>query len=197
MLWNTTRFRALEKDCGLGRGGANERMRDTFVPISPEEDLLTPERAAKGDLIVKRNGKGYINGAVLIDRLIIKKLVYNGILEYHHEIYGVGFLELRAAFRSPWAARISAILLEQFGKGISISHATEIYQNVCRGIRGRGLEVIQFALEVEDELGEQIRRYDVGLYKEHFERLVGLMDNERERIYNETQQQIERRVVKK
>lgn len=169
-------------------------MKDkSFAPISSEEHLVTPERLAKGDLHVQYNAKGFIKAALPTDRYVVKRLVKNGLLEYHHEIYGVGFLELRAAFRAPWATRISAVLLEQFGVGVSLSRATEIYQNVCRGLRGRGIEILEYALELENARQD---KYSVGLYQEHFERLVQLMDEERERIYREQQAVIEQQINK-
>lgn len=150
--------------------------------IPPTEDLVLPERLAKGDLFYTKNLKGKINRAAQIDRSVIKELLRLEVLQFHHEIYGFGFLELRAAFRAPWAASSSAVLLGQWGIGISPSKAGEIYQNVCRGMRGRGLEVVQFALEGTKE---RAWKYERGLYQEHFERLVSLMDEERERISRE------------
>lgn len=151
-----------------------------FVPISPEEDLVTPEREAKGDLETQRNMKGKISRAIVTDRAIIKRLVHLEWLEHHHEVYGMGFLELRLAFRSPWLERCYMALIQQWG--INNSNAGEIYQNVCRGMRGRGIQVVEHALE---NTYEALTKYDKGLYQEHFDRLVLLMDEERERIKRE------------
>jgi hypothetical protein len=147
--------------------------------ISAEEDLVTPERAAKGDLYITLNAKGKIARAFPIDRSVIKELIRLGVLEDHHNIYGTGFLELEMAFLAPVAVRSGACLLAQWGIGVSGSRATEIYQNVCRGMRGRGIEVVKFAMN-GDKSGWG--KYGAGLYQEHFLRLVELMDSERERI---------------
>lgn len=162
---------------------------------NPAEDLISEERLAKGDLVVTYNGRGKIKSAVPGHRYIIDRLVWGELLDYHHAVYGVGFLELRTAFRAPWATRISAVLLEQFGKGVSLSRATEIYQNVCNGFRGRGQAVVEYALETEVDSSPD--RYGVGLYQEHFQRLVELMDQERERIYREEQDKAEKMLGKK
>ena len=165
--------------------------KEDVVAIAADEDLITPERLAKGDLLVSMNGKGMISSAVPLQRFVIKELIRRSVLDHYHEIYGMGFLELRAAFRAPWAVRSCAVLLEQWGKGLSISHATDIYQNVCRGFTGsRGVEVIQFALETEvgvEEPQRVVARYSNGVYLEFFDKLVGKMDEERERIANMVQ----------
>lgn len=155
--------------------------------ITADEDVITPERLAKGDIFVGKNAKGKISTAAVIDNSIIKALIDRNSLQSHHEIYGLGFLELQAAFRAPWMVKSCAVLLAQWGVGISGSRATEIYQNVCRGMRGRGIEVVQHAM---NERADIIVRYPVGLYQEHFDRLVSLMDEERERILNEAQNKI-------
>lgn len=160
-------------------------MKKISEEIQADEDLITPERLVKGDLKITFNAKGKINSALPGERYLIEKLIEQEILDYHHKIYGMGFLELRAAFRSPWNAKCSAVLLERWGIGLSSSRAGEIYQNVCRGMLGRGLEVIQFALEMEVEDTKVYQKYGAGLYQEHFDRLVELMDVERKRAQEE------------
>lgn len=178
-----------------------KKSRGEVPIISSDEDLITPERMAKGDLDTEENSKGFIRTAIPKKLFVIDKLIYNGLLEPHHEIYGVGFLELRSAFRAPWAARVSAILMEQFGKGVSISKATEIYQNICRGINSKGIEVIQYALEIrgnkESETQSLLMRYEISIYQEYFNKLVSHMDEERERIYREQKEIVERQLNKK
>lgn len=157
---------------------------ETFIPIGADEDVVTPERMAKGDLSTTRNAKGKINGAAPHDKYVIDKLLKNGVLEHHHKMHGLGFLELRAAFCAPWAAKSSAILLAQWGAGVSLSRATEIYQNVTKRLLGKGTRVIQYALEVEvaEEIGEG---YSRAIYQEYFDNLVTYMDEELERIRKE------------
>lgn len=162
-------------------------------PIGPEEDLVNPFRLAKGDLSIKKNLKGKISYAGVVDKSIAKILLRNGVLQQHHEVYGLGFLELRNAFRHPWMPRSCAVMLEQWGIGASVGNATEIYQNVCRGMRGRGLEVVQYVMENEEDVaGRRLwaEKYSNGLYQEHFDRLVELMDAERERIFKEQQKNV-------
>lgn len=159
--------------------------------ISCTEDIITPERAAKGDLKISYNRYGKISDATPIDKFVIRELIRIGVMDKLHEIYGLGFLELRAAFRSPWNVKSGAVMLAQWGKGISTSQAGAIYQNVCRGIKGRGIEVIEYAMECDYTLLEGGRSkcvalYDNGLYKEHFEKLIELMDSERERAFEES-----------
>ena len=168
-----------------------------FIPLGPEEDIVTPERVARGDLNVSYNSKGKINSAMVRDNVIIKELIRLRVLDTFHEIYGLSFLELRAAFRAPWAPKCSAVLLEQWGIGVSVSSATEIYQNVCREFWGsRGLEIIQYALEREIpiESPEQIKidmiaKYSNGHYQEFFEKLVTVLDEEREKAKKKKEEQ--------
>lgn len=145
----------------------------------PGEDLVTPERLAKGDIWVKKNLKDKISAAGWIDNSIVKKLVKIEVLQYFHEIYGLGFLELRLAFRAESLEKSFFVLLPAWACGVSGGRAIEIYQNVCRGMLGRGLKVVEFAME---QNADRIRQFDNGLYVEHFDRLVELMDKERERI---------------
>lgn len=150
--------------------------------ITPDDDLITPERLAKGDLEVAKNLKGKINRAVPIQLTIIKELVRRRVFPYHYEIYGVGFLELRNAFRAPWGVRSAAVLLEQWGVGISNSKADSIYQEVCRKIGQERIHVIEFVVEEMNNREEVCKHQD---YKKSFELLVAAMDEERERLVRE------------
>lgn len=147
--------------------------------ISPEEDIVTPERLAKGDLETSCNSRGKINHAISARLTIMKELVRRDIFPYHYDIYGVQFLELRAAFRSPWNMRSSAVLLEQWGVGLSGSRADEIYQNVCRRIGSRRIDVIQYVME---QPKEKEHKNNHEAYKESLEALIAAMDEEREAI---------------
>jgi hypothetical protein len=148
------------------------------------ENLVTPERLAKGDLWVKKNLKDRIVLANVLDRSVVEKLVKTEVLQHHHKVYGAGYLDLQRAFRSPWHPRSCAVLLAQWGIGTSLGEATEVYQNVCRGMLGRGIEIVEFAMESSDTV-VNLRKYSNGLYQEHFDRLVELMDKERERVFKE------------
>lgn len=155
--------------------------------IPPTEDLITPERLAKGDLEVATNTKGKISRAIPSNLTIVKELIRRGVFPYHYEIYGVGFLELRAAFRAPWRIRNSVALLEkealeQLGIVVSNTRADEIYQRVWRRLGTRKINIIQYVLE---EMKEKEKREDHGTYKESFEYLVFYMDEEREKIFME------------
>ena len=150
--------------------------------ISPDEDLINPWRLAQGDLEVAKNLKGKVSRAIPANLTIAKELIRRGVFPYHFEVYGHGFLELQNAFRAPWAAKCSAVLLEQWGAGVSNSLANEIYQTVYRKTGGKRIEVIRFAIEENKN-----RESEMGLlvYKECFERLIEAMDEERERVSSE------------
>lgn len=158
------------------------------MDISPDEDLVTPERRAKGDLEVVINIRGKVSRAIPARLTILKDLIQRGVTPYHYEIYATGFLELRNAFRSPWAVRSSAVLLEQWGIGVSNGQADSIYQAVCRGIGSSRIEIIQYVSEAQERrIGRskprevERRREVLTGYKEALERLVHIMDEERER----------------
>lgn len=148
--------------------------------ISPNEDLISPHRFAKGDLMVARNMRGKISRAIPANLTLIKELIRRDIFPYHYEIYGVGFLELRTAFRSPWAVRSSAVLLEQWGIGLSNSKADAIYQNVCRSVGIWRTGVIEFVVESSKEHENKVHHE---LYRDCFSRLIASMDEEREKAY--------------
>lgn len=146
------------------------------------ENLVTAERLAKGDLEVAMNGKGLVSRAVPLRLTIIKELVRRGIFPYHFEVYGVGFMELRNAFRSPWAPRSAAVLLEQWGVGVSNSRGNEVYQVACRKLGVRRVSVVEFVVESNKDHEDRRAMED---YKDCFELLVEVMDEERSRIFEE------------
>ena len=66
------------------------------------EDIITPERAAKGDLRLTRSEhNGRISHAEPRPRYVVDWLVGRGTLSEADRQYGVGLLELRHAFLSP------------------------------------------------------------------------------------------------
>lgn len=147
------------------------------ITISPDEDLVTKERLAKGDLEVVENQRGKISRAIPSDSqlTICRELVRRGVWPHHYGIYGDGFLELRNAFRAPWAARGCAVLLEQWGIGVSNSKANQIYLNIIRKL-GRHRLMIEAVLE-QERAAERYFLHEK--YKDAIEVLVTLMDEER------------------
>lgn len=167
--------------------------------ISPDEDLVNEFRLAKGDLMVVVNGRGKISHAIPAGLTIMKDLVRRGVFPYHYEIYGVGFLELQSAFRTPLRAKCSSVLLEQWGVGVSAGRAAGLYIDICKGLGNRRVGMLEFVLENRErrnlrnaKLAEAIeeRRKDfsdgVEQMAECFERLVEIMDAEKERVLNES-----------
>lgn len=148
--------------------------------ILPTEDLVTPERLAKGDLEVAYNSRGKISRAIPVNYTIVKELIRRDIFPYYYGAYGDSFLELREIFHAPWRAKLSSVLLEQWGIGLSHTKAGDIYQNVCRGLGPRRVDTIVFLLE---EVKEKENRTKHDFYKECFELLTVLMDEEREKIF--------------
>jgi hypothetical protein len=142
-----------------------------------DEDLVTEARLAKGDLLVVKNWRGRVIHAIPKNLTIIKELIRRRVFPHHYEVYGIGFMELRNAFRAPWAVRSSAVLMEQWGIGVSNSKATEIYQHVCRELGNRRIDIIEFVVEASMDRLDQ-RKLD--LWKDSFERLIATMDEERE-----------------
>lgn len=146
--------------------------------IDPNEDLVTPERLAKGDLQVARNLRGKISRAIPADLTIAKELVRRGIFPYHYEIYGVGFLELQAAFRAPWAAKKMMGAMEQLGGGnLSGSQVDAMYEHVARELGQEKVYIVQYVIE------QNKNKEDTGsheLYRKCFEALIEAMDEERE-----------------
>ena len=146
------------------------------------EDLVNVWRMAHGDLEAVVNGRGFISRAVPVRLTIIKELIRRGIFPYHWEVYSIGFCELRNAFLSPWGVRSSAVLLEQWGVGVSTSRADSIYQAVARGLGARRSGLVQYLVE---EPKEKEVRAAHSIYKDCLERLVAIMDEEREKLYQE------------
>ncbi len=162
--------------------GAYKEMMIDPNEITPEEDLVTPERLAKGDLEVARNLKGKVSRAIPAHLTIIKELIRRDVAPFHYEVYGVAFLELRAAFRSPWAARSAAVLLEQWGIGVSYGQANSVYQNVCKRLEPWRIRVIEHVLEDVKELE---KKGYLPTYRDCFDLLVTAMDEERARMIEE------------
>lgn len=157
-----------------------------------DEDFITPERAGKGDYNVTYNKDGKIKSAVPKERYVVKELIKLGHLEAHHEIYGLGFLEIKTAYYAPWNAKRGAWILANWGHGVSVSDVAGIYQNVRRQLGKRGTACIEFALEAEifgEDPGKVrdflFKEYSVGEYRGYFGKLVEQMDAERERIFKE------------
>lgn len=162
-----------------------QKRDEPFVPINiRQEGIVTVERAAKGDLAVKWNVEGVVIDAVSLVRFVVNELIAREWLDIHHEAYGLGFLELRAAFRSPWAARSGAVLLEQWGIGMSAGIAASVYQTVSREIGGKGVEIVGYCMETPFVDVESLGRFSKGHYQEYFDKLVVAMDTERERARN-------------
>jgi hypothetical protein len=153
-----------------------------YDEIDPSEDLISPERLAKGDLEVATNMRGKINRAIPANLTIIKELVRRGVWAYHMEIYGVGYIELRNCFRAPWTARSCAVLLEQWGQGVSRGIAGEIYQNVNRKLGKNAIGWIEYVVEEPKE--KEDPRFH-GVWEECFNRLIAAMDEEKKRIEEE------------
>ncbi len=162
--------------------------------ISPEEDLVNPYRMAKGDLEVAYNLRGRVSRALPAQLTIVKELIRVGRFPYHYEVYGVGFMELRNAFRSPWGTKSSAVLLEQWGIGVSVSRADSIYQVVCKRLGLDNIMVIEYVTEAKerrnvkreaDRVGKEKRKDYLLVYKDAFTKLVEIMDEERERLKQE------------
>lgn len=145
------------------------------------EDLITPERLAKGDLQVARGAGGRVRLAIPAGLTIVKELVRRGVFPYHYEIYGVGFLELQNAFRAPWAPRSGAVLMEQWGVGVSAGAANEIYELVYRKIGTSRVIIVEQVVTYPKEYEERSRHKD---YESAFEALCAAMDEERERANN-------------
>jgi hypothetical protein len=150
--------------------------------ISPKEHLVNEFRLAKGDLEVTYNLQKKINAAIPKNLTIIKELIRREVFPHHYEIYGVTFLELRAAFRAPWAVRSSAVLMEQWGIGISNNKATEIFEIVCRKIGIGNIRIIEYVIEELKEKEDIAAHED---YKKCFESLIDAMDEERKRVIEE------------
>lgn len=159
------------------------------------EHLITKERRAKGDLEVAINSKKYISRAIPARITIIKELVRVRVLPYHYEIYGVGFLEFQNAFRAPWAIRKMMGLLEQLGGGLSSSQVDAIYENVYRKLGKDRVAIIEFVLNTQERrtikkdsvtILKDRRKDNVPTLKNCFEKLVEAVDEERRRVYEES-----------
>lgn len=147
--------------------------------LGPDVDLVNRWRLAKGDLESAKNERKKVCLAVPLQLTIVKELVRRGIFPYHYEIYGVGFLELRSAFRSPWACRKMTGLVEQLGRGLSNSQVEAIYEIVCKKVGIERIQVVEFVLEQNKELEH---KKDHNLYRDSFDRLVIAMDEARKEV---------------
>lgn len=144
--------------------------------LDEDIDRVNRFRLAQGDLEVAKNSKKKICVAIPNSLTIVKHLVSKGIFPYHYEIYGVGFLELRSAFRSPWAFRKMTGLVEHLGRGLSNSQVEVIYEKVCKKTGLDHILVVEYLMDTmapKDMIGQDPR------WKDSFERLIVAMDESR------------------
>lgn len=179
---------------GLIIGGIMVRdVLEDYEAVSTE-DLVNPWRMAKGDLIVAVNSRGKISRAIPQKMPIIKDLVERGVVPYHYEVYGIRFLELQLAFRSPWAIRRMEGLMEQLGVGLTNSQLDAMYQNTCRFIGPKRVLTVEFFMQgferrkikLEDEYkGKNRRTEQKDKCRQVFEPLIEIIDSELRRIEEE------------
>lgn len=159
--------------------------------ITPDEDLVNKWRLAQGDLLVAVNGRGKISHAIPARLTIMKELIRKEQFPYHYEIYGMGFLELQNAFRSPMAAKCSSVMLEQFGIGASSGNASGLYLNACRLLGNKRVGQLEFLLGTMERRKKTLevfkgieRRTEENMneFSKCFERLIEIMDAEKERL---------------
>lgn len=154
-----------------------------------KESLITPERLAKGDLEVAINGRGMIVRAIPIRLTIVKDLIKSRKFPNHFEIYGIGFLEMKAAYLAPFRARSSVAYLdkaalEQLGINTTPTETVELYRYVNRAMGVAKTNVIQWIVETEERRNpknnkqflKERRTDQVENYKICFEKLVNVMD---------------------
>ena len=165
--------------------------------VSPEEDLINKWRLAKGDLIVVVNGKGKISHAIPSSLTIMKDFIRRGVFPYHYEIYGMGFLELQSAFRTPFKAKCSSVLLEQWGIGASAGKAATLYIDIGKILGNRRMRLIEFVLETRERrnlknsgivaIKKERRKEDsIEDFAGCFEQLIEIMDKEKEKLLEES-----------
>jgi hypothetical protein len=157
---------------------------------SVDEDLITPERYAKGDLQVAFNTHGKISKAIPLELTIVKELIRRRIFPHHYEIYGTVFLELRAAFRSVNGCRSAAVLLEQWGIGVSENNALQMYQHVSRRMKKHEIDIVEYTMnKIERRLktvflagGKERRTPYLENYRKTYDTLVVIIDEERKNL---------------
>lgn len=161
------------------------------------ENLITPERLAKGDLEVSHNGKGMIHRAIPMNLTIIKELIRRRAFPHHFEIYGIGYLEMRASYLAPFRARGSVALLEkealeQLGINVNPTQTSELYRFVQKNLGVDRCKMVQWVVESEERRKPkknqpafvEKRVSKVDLYKNCFERLAKCMDEGWELIHD-------------
>jgi hypothetical protein len=144
-----------------------------------KEDVITTNRMQKGDLVVTKNAKGRIVGAKETMRYVVQKLIADGYLDQHHEIYGIAFLELRHAFTAPFGTKSFCVTLDSLGLGVSVGHASDLYLRVVKDIGKNTVSIIDHALT--DSIAN-VKKYKNQQYVDAFESLCKTMDYRRTEI---------------
>lgn len=102
-------------------------------------DIVTPERAAKGDLDCRRHeATGFIRHAEVRDRSALAFLVERGILDPHHAYYAMVFEDMHRAFlRRVGHKSNSLYACEFFGPDLSDGAFESLYLRVVRELSNR------------------------------------------------------------
>ncbi len=152
-------------------------------------DLITPERAAKGDMSLTRQPNPYakqsfITKARVEDRSVLGLLIDKGHLDEHHRYYGDKLLECRHAFLSPVRHRPHP--MGHRGGAESTGFAAALYVRVTARLTGPRVRTVLYALaerDVRPAIGDLPAAPAV--YRDAFERLVDATDEERKRLHDE------------
>lgn len=174
------------------------------VEITISGDIVTPERLAKGDLLAGKNHLGVVYVVVPKTLTILKDLIRRGVFPPHYEIYALGFMELKNAFLSPMAPKSAAILLEQWGVGVSRGSGDSVYLSIARRMGAGRLFALQYLIDHPERRkrrgefvqGRKNRRISedetVKYWQNILEKLIETMDEEREKLFllNEMQKKL-------
>ena len=140
-------------------------------------DLVTPERAAKGDLDLTRHAAtGYIRHARAEERTVARYLADRELIQHYEHWYGERLTECRKAFLAPVACNLGAAAP---GGADGTGFAATLYVRITRRLPPAVTRTILYAMaEQGADITPATLRAPVAVYRDAFERLVHVTDEE-------------------
>ena len=165
--------------------GLRGRLAEILQRVPKKEHLVTKERMKQGNMDVVFDSRNYVVDAREVDTSIAAHLVAKRQLQAFHAIYGLGLMELKHAFLSPYRYKSNSIYLaEIFGSMPSTNYAAEMYERVYKGI-GRERElVVLYACDTPVAMLHDIP-HGLVFAIAAFEKLVETMDGTRRAMEEE------------
>lgn len=166
--------------------GSDDGHIDPSHWLPPDSPVVTPERAAKGDLSLTRAADGRVTHAEPVDGTILGYLVDRGTLQDHHRYYGMVFLDLKRYFLRRTAHRANPIYALEFFSTSNSAVLERVYLLACRRLRRPREQLVLIACTTPvSRVSHAGLGYARERYQDAFEALVEAIDDARRQARDE------------